>query len=453
MTSIRRRLLGGLLAVVLCAGLLAAFAVFVQARREASDLFDYQLKQMALSLRDQTFNPFAAAAPPDIAENFDFVIQVWSTDGVRLYYSQPHPELPNRARLGYETVTTPEGQWRVFSLQQRGLTFQVAQPMRVRNELAATAAFRTLTPFLLLLPVLGLLVWFTVGHGLRPLEAMASAVKARTPKALQPLPDSGVPAEIQPLVAALNDLLRQLDRTLGAQRQFVADAAHELRTPLTALRLQIQLAQRAATAEERVAAFVTVEQGLTRSAHLIDQLLTLARQEPDVTEPPAGDVDLNDLARQVIAEHTLLASSKTIDLGMGRDEPVAVSGDRDGLHIMLRNLVDNAVRYTPAGGKIDVSVFSEVQGRVLEVTDSGPGISRAERARVFDRFYRGAGQEVSGSGLGLAIVSNIAERHHARVILADGPGGGGLAARVIFPVADPAFPSAASNSATSFGSS
>jgi len=433
MTSIRRRLLAGLLAVVLCAGLIAAFAVYLQARREANELFDYQLRQMALSLRDQTFDPFAAAAPPDIGEAFDFVIQVWDRDGSRLYFSQPHPALPNRARLGYETVSTPDGQWRVFSLQQRGLTFQVAQPMSVRNELAATAAFRTLTPFLLLLPAMGLLVWFTVGRGMRPLEAMARAVKARTPTALQPLPDRGVPFEIQPLVAALNDLLRRLDRTLGAQRQFVADAAHELRTPLTALGLQIQLAERAATAEERAAAFVTVKEGLTRAAHLIDQLLTLARQEPDVTEPPGGNVDLNDLARQVIAEHMLLAASKSIDLGMGRGEAVAVSGDRDGLHIMLRNLVDNAVRYTPEGGKIDVSVFAGPEGPVLEVTDSGPGIAPADRARVFDRFYRGAGQEIPGSGLGLAIVRNIAERHHARVILGEGPGARGLSAKVVFP--------------------
>ncbi|MBX9811717.1 MAG: sensor histidine kinase N-terminal domain-containing protein [Burkholderiales bacterium] len=433
MTSIRRRLLAGLLAVVLCAGLIAAFGVYLQARREANELFDYQLKQMALSLRDQTFNPFAAADPPELGESFDFVIQVWGRDGVRLYYSHPHPHLPNRARLGYETVATPDGRWRVFSLQQRGLTFQVAQPMSVRDELAATAAFRTLTPFLLLLPALGLLVWFTVGHGLRPLEAMARAVKARTPSALQPLPDSGTPVEIRPLVAALNDLLQRLDRTLGAQRRFVADAAHELRTPLTALRLQIQLAERAATAEERAAAFATVKEGLTRAAHLVDQLLTLARQEPEGAPRPVETVDLGELAREVIAEHMLLATSKNIDLGMARSEAVIVSGDRDGLRVMLGNLVDNAVRYTPGGGKIDVCVFSEADGAVIEVVDNGPGIAPEDRVRVFDRFFRGAGQEIPGSGLGLAIVKNIAERHHARVILTDGPGGRGLAASVVFP--------------------
>lgn len=433
MTSIRRRLLVGLLAVVLCGGLIAAFGVYLQARREANELFDYQLKQMALSLRDQTFNPFAADEPPELGESFDFVIQVWGRDGVRLYYSHPRPALPNRARLGYETVATPEGLWRVFSLQQRGLTFQVAQPMSVRDELAATAALRTLIPFLLLLPALGLLVWFTVGRGLRPLEAMARAVKARTPTALHPLPDSGTPEEIRPLVAALNDLLLRLDRTLGAQRRFVADAAHELRTPLTALRLQIQLAERAVTADERAAAFTTVKEGLTRAAHLVDQLLTLARQEPEVAERPVGAVDLGDLARQIIAEHMLLAAAKSIDLGMARGEAVTINGDRDGLRVMLRNLVDNAVRYTPGGGKIDVSVFAGAEGPIVEVADNGPGIAPADRARVFDRFYRGAGQDLPGSGLGLAIVKNVADRHRARVILADGPDGKGLAVRILFP--------------------
>lgn len=432
MTSIRRRLLIGLLAVVLCAGMIAAFGVYLQARREANELFDYQLKQMALSLRDQTFGQFAEGSPT-VEQDFDFAIQVWGNDGVRLYYSRPHADLPNRARLGYETVSTPEGSWRVFSVQQRGLIFQVGQPMSVRNELAAAAALRTLVPFLLLLPALGVLVWFTVGRGLRPLEAMARAVKTRTPTALQPLPDGGQPEEIQPLVAALNDLLHRLDRTLGAQRRFVADAAHELRTPLTALRLQAQLAERAVTQEERAAAFAAVKGGLTRATHLVEQLLTLARQEPDGLEKRFETVDLTELGRELIAEHMLLAGSKNIDLGMGRSQPVSVNGNRDSLHIMLRNIIDNAVRYTPEGGRIDVSVFISAEGPVVEVVDSGPGIPQAERDRVFDRFYRGGTSDVSGTGLGLAIVKNIADTHRAQVVLAEGPDGDGLAVRVIFP--------------------
>jgi len=433
MTSIRRRLLVGLLAVVLCAGIIAALGVYLQARREANELFDYQLKQMALSLRDQTFDPLATGSPT-VDEGFDFAIQVWGNDGVRLYYSRPRADLPNRARLGYETVSTPEGLWRVFSLQQRGLVFQVAQPMSVRNELAAAAALRTLAPFLLLLPILGVMIWLTVGRGLRPLEAIAHAVKARTPAALQPLPDSSHPAEIQPLVGALNDLLRRLDRTLGAQRRFVAEAAHELRTPLTALRLQTQLAERAVTPEERAAAFAAAKGGLMRATHLVEQLLTLARQEPDVLEKSFENVDMSELCRRVIAEHMVLAESKSIDLGMSPGESVGIRGNRDGLQVMLRNIVDNAIRYTPEGGRIDVSAFSGAEGPVVEVVDSGPGIRPAERERVFDRFYRSDTRDVGGTGLGLAIVKNIADSHGARVLLADGPDGKGLAVRVIFPV-------------------
>lgn len=434
MSSIRRRLLIGLLAVALASGVIAGAGVYVQARREANEMFDYQLKQMALSLRDQTFQELVQSEPSALEEHFDFIIQVWRNDGVRLYFSHPRRNLPSRARLGYATVDAPDGRWRVFSIEQRGLVFQVAQPMSARNELAAAAALRTLLPFVLLLPALGLLIWFTVGRGLRPLNAMARAVRARTPAALAPLPESGMPDEIQPLAAALNDLLRRLDRTLSAQRRFVGDAAHELRTPLTALRLQIQLAERAASAEERAAAFATLKAGLARSAHLVEQLLTLAREEPEAAERAFAPVELAALAREVIGEHMVLADARHIDLGMSAAEPVTLEADREGLRVMLGNLVDNALRYTPEGGTVDIAVSADRGAPVIEVTDSGPGIPAAERKRVFDRFYRGRGQSVPGSGLGLAIVKSVADRHGAGIELGDGPGGSGLAIRVKFPL-------------------
>jgi two-component system OmpR family sensor kinase len=432
MTSIRRQLLIGLLTVVVIAGLIAAWGVYRRAHRELDELFDYHLKQMALSLRDQTFEQLAGE-PVEPKDEFDFVIQVWRTDGVRLYFSHPHATLPNRAQLGYTTVATNEGEWRVFSIQQRGLTVQVAQPMTIRNHLAAAAALSTLAPLLLLLPALGVLVWITVGRGLRPLAAVASAVKARTPAALHPLPESSMPEEIRPLVAALNDLLARLDRALTAQREFVADAAHELRTPLTALRLQVQLAERAHDPEERATAFATLQQGLNRATHLVEQLLTLARQEPEAVRRPPAEIDLPELARLVTAEYAPLAEAKGLDLGVARANAVTVGGDREGLRALLANLLDNAVRYTPAGGRIDVSVYDEADQAVLEIVDTGPGIPRDEREHVFDRFYRRAGNQVPGSGLGLAIVKNVADRHRARIVLDNGPNDAGLAVRVLFP--------------------
>ncbi len=431
MTSIRRQLLLGLLAVVLIAGLVAAWGVYRRAHEEVSELFDYQLRQMALSLRDQSFEPFSGGSR-GIEEGFDFAIQVWSEDGVRMYFSRPHTGLPSRARLGYATVETSEGDWRVFSIQQRGLTLQVAQPMAIRQRLAAAAALRTLAPFLFLLPALGLLVWFIVGRGLKPLVSVAGAVKARTPTALHPLPEQNLPDEIRPLVTALNDLLARLGRAISAQRDFVADAAHELRTPLTALRLQVQLAERAREPDEQAAAFATLKQGLDRATHLVEQLLTLARQEPEAVYRPGGFVDLGELVREVVTVLEPIAGAKSMDLGVTRDEAGTIPGARDALRTLLVNLVDNAIRYTPRGGRVDVAAYREGDSAVLEVIDNGPGIPPEERERVFDRFYRRVGSDAGGSGLGLSIVKNIAERHRARLVLDAGPAGKGLAVRVVF---------------------
>lgn len=435
MNSIRRQLIFGLLAVVALAVFLGAAVVYRQARAELDQLFDYQLKQMALSLGDQSFD---AALEGSAREDFDFVIQVWSPDGVRLYFSRPHTALPNRARLGYETMDTREGPWRVFSLQQRGMTIQVAQPMRVREHLAASAALRTVLPFIVLLPVLALLVWFLIGRGLRPLESVANAVKARTPSALSPLPADHLPDEVQPLVLALNGLLAQLEHALESQRQFVADAAHELRTPLTALRLQAQLAERAQVDEDRHAANSAMNQGLQRATRVVEQLLTLARQEPEAAARATANIDVLDLARNTVADHTLLAEAKSVDLGIVRGESAVVQGDAEALRVLLANLVDNAIRYTPADGRVDISTYTDAHTAVIEVADNGAGIPPEERTRVFDRFYRRASGE-SGSGLGLAIVKRVAERHGGNVMLADGPGGRGLLVRV-------AIPSASSNS-------
>lgn len=435
MNSIRRKLLLWLLAAVLIAGMAAAWGVYRQARAELDEVFDYHLRQMALSLRDGSFG-VPVAGPEEFASEFDFAIQIWNRDGVRLYFSRPDAVLPNRARLGYDNVETRSGAWRVFSIQERGATIQVAQPMHIRNRLAASSALRTLLPFLLLLPLLGLLVWIAVGRELRPLESVARAVRLRSATALDPLPEERLPDEVSPLVSALNDLLARLSRALTVQREFVADAAHELRTPLAALRLQMQLAERAQSAEDRAAAFTTLKGGLERATRVVEQLLTLARQEPDAAAPKHEPVDLAVLARSVVGDRSAIAEARDIDLGVADARPLVINGDPDGLHTALANLVDNALRYTPRGGRVDVSVHREGDTAVLAVIDNGPGIPAADRSRVFDRFYRraDAAGDSAGSGLGLAIVQEIARRHGATVTLDDAPAGTGLAARLRIPI-------------------
>ncbi|MEQ6342592.1 MAG: ATP-binding protein [Gammaproteobacteria bacterium] len=432
MTSIRRYLLVALLVAVTTVMLLGAFAMYRMAREEADEIFDYHLRQVALSLRDQAFESAVAPKGEADEEDFDFVIQVWDREGVRLYYSHPHSALPDHAQLGFSTIQARDGAWRVFTAQLRGQTIQVAQPMSVRNELAAEAALRTLMPFFILLPVLGVLIWVVVGCGLSPLAQIAQAVTARTPAALDPLSEQRAPEEVQPLVHALNDLLARLKSAMEAQRDFIADAAHELRTPLAALQLQVQLVKRATDAQERTETIAELEQGLQRTIHAVQQLLTLARQEPGEVERPFAPVKFGELVRLVVAEHIRLAEARQIDLGVSSaDNNVLVQGDADALRILIANLVENAIRYTPAGGKVDVSVGIEEGRPFAEVADTGPGIPPEDRERVFDRFYRRAGTEETGSGLGLAIVKAIAESHGATVTLGE-TSGGGVRARIEF---------------------
>jgi len=431
MNSIRRKLLLTLIGAMSAVMLLGAAATYSAAREEANALFDYHLEQIALALRDQTFQGATEALVGE--KSFDFVIRVWDREGLSTYSSRPHRVLPEIARLGYATEETSVGAWRVFALQHLGQTIAVAQPLQVRSELAATAALRTLIPFAVLLPLFALLIWWVVIRELRPLSDLARSVKARTPDDLHPFNERGIPEELRPLVHSLNDLLLRLQAALLAQRDFIADAAHELRTPLTALQLQTQLVERAADEAQRQAALSDLKQGLGRTIHTVQQLLTLARQEPGAAEPALATVALADLVRQVVADHATLAGAKRIDLGAACIDPAAcVIGDSDALSTLLANLVGNAVRFTPADGRIDVSCGIAARRPYLEVADTGPGIPAAERERVFDRFYRQGGEDSPGSGLGLAIVKTIAARHAASIGLGDAPAGG-LVVRIDFP--------------------
>ncbi|QJD30306.1 ATP-binding protein [Methylococcus geothermalis] len=434
MRSIRRRLIAALLGTIAVATGIGAYATFSAARFEVGALLDYQLRQFALSLGDQAYPPPVRQDRDDL----DLVVQVWSPEGVQLYYSHPHRTLPGLVGTGYATVETREGAWRVFATPLGRRVIQVAQPMSVRNKLALEAASRVLMPFVVLLPVLSLAIWVIVGRGLAPLRRLARAVAARTPQSLEPLSETPIPEEALPLVRSLNDLLARLSEALAAQRAFIADAAHELRTPIAAMQLQADLAEHAETADERSAAMEDLKAGVRRAGRAVQQLLTLARQEPDAVSVPLTRVVLADIARQVVAEHAGLAARKSIDFGFAEvDADLSVTGDPGALRTLLANLVDNAVHYTPRGGVVDVSVRRAEDGRpCLEVVDTGPGIPAAERNRVFDRFYRGAETPEPGTGLGLAIVRAIADRHGACITLGEGEKKG-LRVRVAFPAQHP----------------
>ena len=437
MNSVRARLLIWLLGGVLFVGAVGGWFVYRNALAEADVFFDYHLRQTALLLSDQPVEYLLTPDIPQTSADYDFVVQVWTLDGVRVYLSRPHAVLPAITTLGFSTASTSEGRWRMFGVQAPTKVIQVAQPMRVRERQAVELALRTLTPFVLLMPMLVLFIWFAVGHSLEPLRRLTSLVQSRKVTALDPLPAGNLPGEVQPLVGALNELLRQLGAALERERGFLADAAHELRTPLTALHLQMGMLARAANEAEQADAMEKLSAGVQRAIRLVEQLLSLARQEPraDVVR---RRLRFDDLARDVVAEMVPLADARKIDLGISASQAAYVLGDAEALRTLVRNLVDNAVRYTPMGGRIDVSVQDAdapgtSHGAVLRVVDTGPGIPPDERKRVFDRFYRTPGTSPPGSGLGMAIVKTIADAHGAAIVLDTDPNTHGLSVTVSFP--------------------
>lgn len=426
MSSIRRQLLFWLLAIVVAGVGLAGWLIYRQALAEANELFDYQLQEIAEALPSEPFNEILSSR--DTGDE-GIVLQIWNRNGVLMYYSHPRAPLAPRAELGFSTERTDRGDWRVYGAIVGDNVVQLAQPVSVRNRLAANVALRTLWPLIVLLPFLGLAVWLVVGRGLAPLSRVARALDTRHPEALDPLPEQRLPREVTPLVHALNALLDRLAQALDTQKAFVADAAHELRTPLAAVQIQAQLVARARDDETRREALVDLQAGVTRATRLAEQLLALARSEPD-GHARAGSVDLHALLDDCVATYAPVAQQRGVDLGIEESVAASAHGDADALRVMFNNLLDNATKYTPAGGRVDVSLHLEAGRPVVRIADSGPGIPAAERERVFDRFYRvGAGvararTDVSGTGLGLAIVRRIADQHDVKIALGDSPAGG-----------------------------
>jgi two-component system OmpR family sensor kinase len=286
-----------------------------------------------------------------------------------------------------------------------------------------------------MMPILMLVVWWVVSGSLEPVARVRSQVASRQADDLSPVSENGLPDEVRPLVQELNLLFGRVKTAFEAQQNFVADAAHELRTPLAALKLQVQSLERSDNPEARAVAVARLTAGIERSTRLVEQLLVLARQEAGAASAELRPVALADLARRTVGDLVGLAQHKGVDLGLLHADEVRVDGQGDALAILMRNLVDNAIKYTPAGGTVDVTVRAAGGGATLVVEDSGPGIPVEERERVFDRFYRIAGSEAAGSGLGLAIIRAIAERHGATLALGRSERLGGLSAVVAFPKA------------------
>ncbi|MGF6609609.1 two-component system OmpR family sensor kinase [Paraburkholderia sp. WSM4175] len=434
MTSIRRWLLGWLIFGMAAASMVAAFAIFHTARREASELFDYELRTVALSLPSALSGAGSRERRnPDLGDLADdrIVIEIWDRGGTLVYRSARAPVF-ERLPPGFHTVPRGEYHWRIFGVAQTDRYVQVAQPVSVREELALHLALHTLWPLGVLLPVTIALVLLVVARGLAPIGGLSRALATRSIDSLEPLRlDGNLPVEIRPLVEALNDLLQRLHTASQAQRTFIADAAHELRSPLAALKLQLQAASRDGSLRGEGQTLERVENRVNRIIHLVQQLLTLAREDaqPVTSTVP---VSLRRIGEQAVSDCSVLAELREIDLGLECEhartpnDAYTVLAEPHSISVLLANLINNAIRHTPPGGRVDVVLRRTGEGVGFEVVDSGSGIPEAELERVFDPFYRGEESKGEGSGLGLAIVARIAERHQLGLSLSNNVGAPGL---------------------------
>lgn len=430
MSSIRGRLLLWQISALMLTGLLVSIITYLLAWGAFNKIRDYGLEQIAYSV---VRHGVQYDNDDDVRNDHgQFVSQIWMADN-SLFYSSIDEAAPPRQAPGLHVLEWQGTEWRIFTLREGGMTIQVATTSASRSRKFASIAPWLLLPLVVLVVVLGLLIRAAVGRALAPLEQVRAEVSQRGVMSLHALDVRGMPDEVAPLVATLNDLLERLDQALIAQRRFIADAAHELRSPLTAVKLQAQLANRAATDAEREAALEQLLGGVDRAAHMIDQLLNTARLEPAARQNAFESVALDQLIKQIVGNFSTQAEARQIDLGVGTCAALSVPGQSDSLRMLLSNLIDNAVRYTPVGGRVDVELTNDNGTACIRVSDTGPGIPAAEREHVFERFFRVHGSEVSGSGLGLSIARQVALLHRGEILL-EPTTGKGLTVQVRLPM-------------------
>ena len=375
--------------------------------------------------------------PENYLDKFNF--QVWTNGGKLLLHSSTAPKIPLTSELdGFSDKKIADQNWRVFTTynDKAGIRTVLAERYDTRNELGHRIAQDDLYIMLLTFPLSGLLIWIIIGRGLDSLDKVAQEVANRAPSHLEPVDLQEVPEEIKPVIDELNKLFFRLKEGFEREKRFAADAAHELRTPLAALKAQAQVALYSNDIEEKNQALQKLIASVNRSTHIVQQLLTMSRLVPEATSPNEEDaVNLGKLTREILAMLAPSAVEKQIELEFENDETIPkIKGNPTALGILIRNLVDNAIRYCMENGRVIVRLMKHNQEIMLEVSDNGPGIPPELQSRVFERFFRVLGNKSPGSGLGLAIVQQICELHGGRVALDSPPTGTGLIVRVFLPL-------------------
>ncbi|CAB1369981.1 ATP-binding protein [Denitratisoma oestradiolicum] len=436
--SLRLRLLLGTLVIVLLIWVALSFLAWREAMHESDELFDAHLAQTASLLA-----AFVGDDAEEIAEHLPnhpyarkVAFQVWQ-DGKLTAHSATAPDHPLSGKdEGFSDVTIDGADWRIYSLRDPHVRqqVQVGEAHAARQVVAHELALHLLKPLALALPLLGLALILLIRSSLAPLSRLADSIGQRSPDRLDAISLEGAPSELHPILERLNSLLGRIAGSLEQERRFTADAAHELRTPLAAMRTHAQVAQASQDEAERQRALSNVIAATDRATHLVEQLLTLARLDSDSRVTGLGTCDLRACVIDALARIAPQALDKGVELALEEGAPLAVRGEPVLLSVLLRNLLDNAVRYSPVGSRVRVRMDDAGDAACLSIEDQGPGIPAAERAHVLDRFYRIAGSRESGSGLGLSIVARIAQLHKARLELDDSSVGRGLRVSVHFPL-------------------
>lgn len=449
--SLRRRLFAWLIGPAAALVLLSALAAYATAYRFANQVYDNWISDTAVALSQLVATsggrvtidlPTAAQQMLDSDQRDRIYYKVAELDGTFVGGHRGLPPPPRTPEPGAEPFcfdgTLQGDSVRVATYRPVGATYlvQVAETINKRDTLALEIIASMLLPLVALVAMAAIGLWLGVRRGLEPLTALAREIGGRSAQDLSPVDATLAPLETQPLVRALNDLLARLGRVLAAQRRFVADAAHQLRTPLTGLKTQAELGLRSTDPAAVRTSLQQIVAGTDRTAHLVNQLLSLARAEPEgQVEIRRERLDFTRLARDTTADWIPRALEHGIDLGFDGADPLWIAGDATLLRELTGNLIDNAIAYCPSGTEVTVAVRQDGAHALLTVTDSGPGVPEADRERVFERFHRVLGAGADGSGLGLAIVRQIAQRHDGEALLGAGPDGRGTCVRIAFPLA------------------
>jgi two-component system OmpR family sensor kinase len=422
--SLQGRLIISLTAVIVVTGVVAGVFAFRWAFDEAIELQDSILLQVATiagNMRVQEPAPADRGLEPEAQTVIEELNDAADKDSLGV--------LPD----GLHIVSRSHEAWRVLiRTRPDGSRVVIGQPTSIRDEIARNSALHTVIPLAVLLPCLMLVIAVVVRRTLRPMSQLAARLDARQTDDLDTLPLDGTPSELHPFVASINHLLQRVQSLIDQQRRFIADAAHELRTPITAMSLQAENLGQVELPPDGRARLSALINGARRTAHLLDQLLALARYDMG-RAPEAPVTSLDECAKEIVSDLLPKAAERGIDLGFAVIEPLLVRGEPVMLASVVHNLIDNALRHTPEGGRVDIGVYREGDHVVLQIEDTGPGISPVDLKRVFEPFVRGSQPADEGTGLGLSIVKRIVERLKGSVVL-ENVSKSGLRATVSLPV-------------------